>query len=480
MNKRYYSILGHGIFIVAIVFAVVWVYARVLYIDSAYQILKIINTNCFAVNDGRYSMILPEILPLLCCRLNMPLPVVLTAYSLSYVILAYILYNLTLYLFKDFKTAFVMVLTFICMRNTFMHSISETFQLMFYSMFLYALISFKPNKNKSVYKCVHYIAILLFTALCVFIHPVAVFFLFFVLVYAFLENNNKIDDKIIIASISAIILVVLKFVLPSEGGRDATFLLPLPELFSKLPDILHSGSLRFFIQHFFDFYMLPSAMFIWTSIVYIKRHKLLKSIFYMGFNFCFFLITIWIYFEMDGPIAMERSFMPLMFFMAFPFVKEVLFESNIRIQKVLFVILALFLVNSMLRIALKAEKYDSRLERMDYVLKEARSQKINKVLVSKDLSEEMGIPYNWGSGIESILYTSAKYGADSVSNLYVYQDLEELKGSSDLYSKNCIGFLPWWNYLSTKDLNPKYFHFREESFYVLSKKDSQFFLTKVE
>ena len=86
-NDRINRILGHVVFGVLLVFAVVWAYARVFYIDSAYQLFDIINTGTFSVNDGRYAMVISQLLPLLCLKLHLPLPVIAVAYSLSFVLL---------------------------------------------------------------------------------------------------------------------------------------------------------------------------------------------------------------------------------------------------------------------------------------------------------------------------------------------------------------------------------------------------------
>lgn len=465
-NDRINRILGHVVFGVLLVFAVVWAYARVFYIDSAYQLFDIINTGTFSVNDGRYAMVISQLLPLLCLKLHLPLPVIAVAYSLSFVLLAYICYLLVQYVLKDGRTALAMLCVFLCMRQTFMHCISETFQLMFFAFLLYALVACRRIRSSVFSRAAYLLSLLAVSACCVFIHPVALFFLAFILLYVWIDEGFHLRWELLFFSGISILLVALKFTMPSAGGHDATFLLPLPELLAKLPDILHFGSLKFFVEHFFDFYYFPVLCFFWTSVDYIRHRKVWKALFYIGFNLCFFFITLWIYYAGDGPIGMERSFLPLVFFTGLPFVREVLPECRPRTCRMVSIVLVLLLVHSFVRIGMKVEDYEQRLQRMDQILSEAREQGVYKVFVEKELSEALGIGYNWGAGIESLMYSSVMHGRENCGNLFVYDRLEELK-IYEFTTTDRYAFVPWWIYLKLSDINTEYFPLKESPFYLL-------------
>lgn len=465
-TDRFNRITGLAAFGVLAIFSLVWMCARVFYIDSAYQLFDLINTGTFSVNDGRFAMVVPELLPLLFLKLHLPLPAIVAAYSLSFVLLAFACYLIVQYVLKDGRTALAMVCVFLCMRQTFMHCISETFQLMFYAFLLYALLAYRGVRSTFCARAGYVLALLAATALCVFIHPVAVFFLAFILLYVWVDEGFRLRRELLAFLLMAAALLALKLGLPSEGGHDATFLLPLPELLAKLPGILHFGSLNFFVEHFFDFYYFPVLCFVWTSVFYIRRKKVWKSFFYIGFNLCFFFITVWIYFAGDGPIGMERSFLPLVFFTGLPFVREVLPECRLRTRQIACIVLAVLLAHSFVRIGMKAEAYGQRLQRMDAILCEAREQGVYKVFVEKELSEALGIGYNWGAGIESLMYSAVKHGGENCGNLFVYENLEVLQiyeyTTTDRYA-----FVPWWIYLKMSDINTEYFPLKESPFYLL-------------
>lgn len=465
-------VAGHVVFGLLIVFSIVWAYARVFYIDSAYQLFSMINTGTFSVNDGRYAMVLSQLLPLLCLKLHLPLPFIVVAYSLSFVLMAYLCYLLLLYVLKDGRTAVCMFCVFLCMRQTFMHCISETFQLMFFAFLLYGLLARSGMRKRFGPAVLYAVALLFLTACCVFIHPVAIFFLAFILLYIWVDEGFRLRREILFFLGISVLLLAVKFLLPSEGAHDASFLLPLPELLAKLPGFLHFGSLNFFVEHFFDFYYFPILCFLWTSVFYIRRKKVWKSLFYIGFNLCFFFITIWIYFAGDGPIGMERSFLPLVFFTALPFVREVMPECRPRTRRIACLLLLLLLTHSLVRIAMKAQVYEQRLQCMDRVLDEAKAQGVYKVLVEKEVSESLGIGYNWGAGIESLMYSAVRHGGEGCANLFVYDNLEELK-IYEFTTTDRFAFVPWWIYLKTSEINTEYFPLKDGPFYLLKVVDGK-------
>ena len=179
-----------------------------------------------------------------------------------------------------------------------------------------------------------------------------------------------------------------------------------------------------------------------------------------------FFITLWIYYAGDGPIGMERSFLPLVFFTGLPFVREVLPECRPRTCRMVSIVLVLLLVHSFVRIGMKAEDYEQRLQRMDQILSEAREQGVYKVFVEKELSEALGIGYNWGAGIESLMYSSVMHGRENCGNLFVYDRLEELK-IYEFTTTDRYAFVPWWIYLKLSDINTEYFPLKESPFYLL-------------
>lgn len=467
--------IGHFSFLAFLACSIWWMYARVCNMDPAYQVFEMLNTENFAISDGRYSMVVSQLLPWFAIRCHASLHTVMLIYSLSFGIMAYLLYLLTLYVLKADKVAFCMVMVFLCMRHTFMHAISETFQLMFFAMFCYALLSHKRERGTPAAGLLYYAVLFFSLAFCLFIHPVSVFFLAFIWLYTWISENFKWRRELVCSLVFLVVCYLVKPLLPKDGAHDDTFLIPISDLLRLLPDILHFGSLKFFIQHFFDFYYLPVLLFVWTCICYLKRKEGVKAAFYVLFNFIFFFITIWIYHAGDGPIGMERSFLPMLFFTGIPFVKEVLPMCNVIFRKGFVCVISLLLVVSMVRMAAKAESRQRAFRRMEMVLQEARRQNVFKIWVSEEDAKALQIPTDWSAGISSILYSTCKFGKENTMNLYVYSPDVDLTGD-ELLVKRSFAFVPWWIYRDSGDMNARYFALKEGPYCLMERnKDSLIF-----
>ncbi|MBO7466041.1 MAG: hypothetical protein J6T56_09380 [Bacteroidales bacterium] len=463
-----YCVLGHETFLAMLVFSLIWMFPRVCCMDSAYQVFDLVNSGHFTINDGRRSMVVSELLPLLFLKLHMPLPWIVAAYSASFVLMAYGCYIAVRHLLKDHGTALAMLFPFLCMNHTFLHGISETFQLMFAAALLYALLAYRRRSDSKVAAACHAAALLLVAAFCAFIHPVAILFLAFVWLYVWVDEGFRFRWETVFALAAFVLVEALKLLLPAQGSRDATFLLPLPELLSKLPDFWHFGSLRFLRDHIFSLYYMSLLLFVWTSVWYIRRKMVWKSVFYIGFNLVFLFITLWIYFAGDGPIAMERSFLPMALFTALPFVREVIPSWKPFGQEHVAVLLMALLVTSFIRIGNGAEQASERLQKMDDLLVEARQDGVRKLLVSKEDAASFGVGYSWSSGIESMLYTSAKRGASGCSNLFIYEDLSQLR-FPEIYDTDRVAFVPWWIFLNYSGICSEYFSIPESPYYFLER-----------
>lgn len=464
--------IGHGTFLAMLLLSLVWMFPRVCCMDSAYQVFDLINSGHFTINDGRRSMVVSELLPLLFLKLHLPLSWIIAAYSASFALMAYGCHIAVRHLLKDHGTALAMLFPFLCMNHTFLHGISETFQLMFAAALLYALLAYRRRSASKAAAVCHAAALLAVAAFCAFIHPVAIFFLAFVWLYVWVDERFRFRWETLFALAAFFLVEALKLLLPAQGGRDATFLLPLPELLSKLPDFWHFGSLRFLRDHIFSLYYMPLLLFVWTSVWYIRRKMVWKSVFYIGFNLGFLFITLWIYFAGDGPIAMERSFLPMALFTALPFVREVMPEWKPFWHGIAFLLLMLLLTLSFIRIDNSAKRASDRLQKMDELLVEARQEGVHKLFVSKEDAASFGVDYSWSTGIETMLYVTANRGRECCSNLFVYEDAAALQ-LPELGTTDCMAFVPWWVFLHREGLNPDYFPLPDEPFYFLQKDGNQ-------
>jgi len=462
LNRNKDLLLGHGTFFILFIFSIVFVNERVLYMDSAYQLFEMIQGRGFQQNVNRYSMYLAELLPLLAINLNLPLKVVVLFYSLSFTLLAYGFWLLTTYVLKNRTVGIVMLFTMIGMRQTFFHTISETFQLMFFAAFLYAWLHSRFAEKKEIGgKLLYYVAAVCVMALCMFIHPVALFFIAFIAGVYVLNKNYAAKQKIAILLLITGIFI-LKFLTVESGSHDTDYNMGIREFLGHCANLHKLGSTNWFLIHFIDFYWVPCLLLVLTLIQYVRKKQWLNFLFFGGFTFFFMLVTLVLYHIPDSTIGRERSFLPLMFFCVLPFMRDVFPHISVKKNKVFFIGLTCLIIGGYIKIAVAAVPYSKRLEKIEEIVVFANKENQKKLVMDKEMSHTFIPFYNWATGFESMMY-SAMIDIDSTVNFYIEEDLNAQRENDNFLNEDVYLAVPWWTFWKIKDLNPNYFKLPKQS-----------------
>ncbi len=473
-NKKY-AILGHLTFITLIIFAICLAAERVLLIDSAYQLFYDINNEDILINDKRYSMFLSQIIPWILIKLHAPLWCIIVGYSVSFVIIGYIFYILAVHVLKNEKAGLLMIFMLFCMNHTFFHCISETFQLMYFASFLFAWLYYSHN-GKVTSKITYYIVLLLISALCIFIHPIALFFVLFLLCYKFIDSKFKFDATTIAGAIVFVLLVAVKLLLTDSNSHDSSFIPTVDELKFAVSNFFSTYTFRYFVQT--NFYIYPVILLVLCSAFYIKNKAWWKLAFIVLFNLAFFAMSVIVYYKGDGPIGMERSFLPLIFFTGLPFVKDVLPSLKPKIDFVVFAALTIVAVFSFVRIGKTGMEYTARLNEIEKISVLAQQENKHKLIITK-ATAGVTMPLNiWGIAIESMMYTSM-YSQENTVTIYMEDD--DFDPSRNEYHNTDIYLcVPWWRKWNICDLNHRYFNLPEQQYYLLSYKDGKYSLCELD
>lgn len=453
LEENKYLILGHLTFFVLFIFALVFVNERILFLDSGAQVFELIRDEGFEIYAERYSMYLFQLFPVLAIKLHLPLFVVICAYSLSVPIIGYILWLITVYCLKNQRIGILILFIVLGIRHTFYHAISETFQLMFFAFFLYAWLFQATDKSSVWFKILYYFVACFFITLCVFIHPVAAFFIVFVLGMYVLDKQKTILEKVIV-SIMSLGLVLTKILLTESGSYDTRFILSAHEFLERLSNIFVLSSTRGFAESLVDFYWIPLAMFIVSLSFYLKKKKYWYFSFLLCFVLSFWLISVILYANDNGVIARERTFLPLFFFCGIPFMIEIFPLFSSKWNKIFLTGLAVFIVIGFTKVGIASLSYTKRLEKIGEISALANQEGKKKLLITRETSEQIFSSESWGLGFESIMYSSRK-GIDSAVNMFI---VDEIDYTTPEY-KNTETYLavPWWVHWDIDKLNPHYF-----------------------
>ena len=449
-----YIVLGHLTFFVLCVFSYIFAYERVLFMDSAAQVFEFIRDEGFEIYAERYSMYLFQLLPVFLVKMHAPLSVVIHSYSLSFLLIAYILWLITVYFLKNKPVGVLMLFVMIGIRQTFFHAISETFQLLFYACFLYAWLFQTRNYLASIFsKIAYYFIALLFIVLCVFIHPVAAFFVLFICGMYILDKHKTVLSKIIIAVLSVGVILVKIFSI-QEGAYETTFIVSAKEFFERLFSIFSLSSSKWYFAHLLDFYWVPLLMFIFTLVFYWKKKEFWHFAFFLCFVIGFWLVTVITYSTGGGGIAMERSFLPLFFFCGLPFMTEIFPSLSVKWDRVFFIALTILIIGGFIKIAVASNPYTERLNKIEEIALLANKEGKKKLLIEEKTIKEIFPTNSWGLGFESIMYSALK-GKDSIVNMYV---VEQFNPDAEQYKDTEVYLaVSWWTYWKIDDMNPHYF-----------------------
>lgn len=465
---RRYLFVGHAVFWVFGFLALWFAEERVLLTDSAYQLFHDINSGGMLINDNRFSMVLSQVLPWLMIRLHIPLRWLIVGYSASFVLICYACYLLVAHLLKNPVAAVLMVFVFLGVGATFFHCISETFQLMFYAPLLYALMRYDAG-DATWRQTLRWLTIVVVEALAFFIHPVAAFFVLFLIVWQIFDGKQlHIDATVIVTAVNFVLLLVIKL-LAGQSGHDESFIPTGETLKYALGHFFHLNSMGFFFSNFTGYYLFPTLLWLITLVGYARNRNWWKLAFVGLFTIGFFAMSVVVYWEGDGPIGMERSYLPLFFFVGLPFLEDEWPRMKARWQQWIFLgCFVILLVHSILRIGSETPHYVDRLQEIKKMAVYARGQGQYKIIITRSTAEA-AFPFNiWGLALESMLYT-ARDGADQTVTIYMEEDDFD-RTDADLYQNPDVYVsVNWWKKWSVHDLNPYYFQLPAQGYMELKK-----------
>lgn len=440
---------GHLGFLLLIAMSIVLAPERVLFVDSAAQLFEMIQRGSFVIYDHRYTMAVTQLLPLAGIKLGLPLYLLVVLYSVAAPLLAYLVFLLLAYRVKDIPLALFLLLPLLCIRHTFFHAISESFSLMVYATLLLALL-----RHRGGNRWLHSLGVLLTTIACVFMHPIGLFFVVFLLGYHFVDSHCKPTVAFLVGIATLAVAAVVKMSLPS--GHDADY---MPSLHDVLFYLSHPSELKV-VGHLFermlDFYLYPLALYIVALVWHIRGRQWVRMAFCLAFNVGFFLMTAIVYRTDASFICVERAWLPLIFFAGVPVVCEIVPAQKQPVQRWALLLFMLALLLDFGKIADTSRHYHQRLERLQSVLDASRQAGQYKLVTDLASAKEQFDVQSWATAFETLILSSMHDSRNSAT-LYLEEEEPFMADNPDYAVEDAFLAVPWnrlWNYST---LNPRYF-----------------------
>lgn len=442
-------LIGHLGFLILIALSVVLAQERVLFVDSAAQLFEMIQRGTFVIYDHRYTMAVTQLLPLLGIKLGLPLPVLVVLYSAAAPLLGYLAFLLLAYKVKDVPLALLLLLPMFCLCHTFFHAISETFSLMIYATLLLALLRHSPHS------ILHTSLLVLAVLACVFMHPIGLFFVVFLLGFRLVEVGGRKPELhgILVAAATLVVAAAVKVCLPS--GHDAGY---IPYWADVVGCLRHPGEIpvvRCLLHGTASLYLVPLILYAVGLMCHIRHRQWLRLAWGVVFNVGFILLTAIVYRTDTSPVCVERAWLPLIFFAGVPVVSgewKMNNEKCIVWSGILFILLLL----SYGRIAHISHSYRARLDDLQKMVDRGRSEGHCKLVTpAADFSERWEVQ-SWATAFETLILSSLS-GPDNSATLYLEEEEPFREDNPDYDVTDAYLAVPWnrlWNYST---LDPRYF-----------------------
>ncbi|HEY5123925.1 MAG TPA: hypothetical protein VIK14_09340, partial [Ignavibacteria bacterium] len=414
-----YLWIGHLAFITLFVLASVFCLERVIFIDSSGFAFRLIYDKHLQFTVPRYASTLPQVLPLVAVWLHLPLKIILFIFSVSYIVLYYLIFLLTAYLLKQPKLALVMpFVLLIGVQYSFFWCVSEISQANIYAIFFLAFLYYSQNfKPVLANRALKYIGAVIIMFLSYFSHPAGFFSLTFVLVYYYI--GQKLWRDAFVYTLIALLLIAMVAVVFvwSPNGYDSERYSELFAFYGKLKHILKSYPLIFIFSHLPTIYLFSLIIFILTIVYYIKKKKIIELLFYSVYTMVFLLIVLLTFDGISWDFMTEKNLAPFSVLVLIPFFHELFFQKiKFRYVKPIFLLVIIIYSSSLIVIASR-----DNLNRLNYI--KHLTDMTKKFPEKKFIIQESDLDFKtllmgWALGTESLLLTSLE-SPDSSTTIYM-------------------------------------------------------------
>ena len=461
-----FRLLGHLSFVILLFASVYFYKERIFFADSAFQFFKIINFGKINVEAFRYGAILPELPVLFAMKLGIGLKLLTIIYSVSFVALYYMVFLLSIKVFKNTSAAIsIVVILILCISQSFFHPVTETHQSLVFSVLLFAILQYSSFRYTLVQILFAFFVILL----SFFAHPVALYTLIFVIGYSAIDQKQLKSAKPYILLLLVVALAVVKVILTDENSYEGKFFSELfksPAIILGLPD---ANSTKFLLGRIFGLYFWVMIFELILIIYLIVKKEYLKLLWQLGISGFFLIITLLTYNQGDSEMMMERAFMPLALFVSVPVLTEILRNSRqYRFIKIMFLTVVILLSTN--RIFVQGKAFRERIRFNQELL--AKTEKLPNrkfIIESSELQKHYTIYWSYSfetlmlSSITANIPTQTIFPANDPSLLFKYTE--------DGNANNVFLGADFWLEWGIGDLNNKYFNLSEELPYKIVKID---------
>ncbi len=459
-----YDILEHLCFFVLIFLSFHFALERIIISDAAYYTFNIINNNFFTAH-GRYTAVIPQILPFLFIYFKFEIKTIIFIYSLSFYILFYSIYLISNYFYKNKIVNWTIIMFLVIgIAHNFFAAVTELRQGIIYSILIFANLYY-VRKNTIPQNIIFYLTSFLIILLSYFSHPTTLFTLVFIIVFYMIDKKEFKNYKIYILLIFIFILYSHKYFSINNSSYEGEKLNQMDNFFNLIFNIKNFYSFKFAKARVYGIYLIPISIFIFTSLFYIIKKKFLKFAFYTFSTIFFFLIIVIIFNKGDAIMSMEKVFMPINIFIIIPFFKDIFFHYK-KYKFLKFSFLIIIFLFSIRTIIMTGKFYKKRIYYLDEFFSDLGKYNNQKFLINQKRLKGKYIIGSFAFAQTSLLYTSLK-NKNKQKTVYLTTKINKFKEKVNLKDKKLFLNANFHLKRKTNFLNRNYFNLKDEEYFIL-------------
>jgi len=460
--NRYLIIIGHFSFLVLLFLSIYYYKERVVFIDTVFQFFKIVNFEKINIEADRYSALLTQIPLLLGVKAHLSLRSLMLVYSMSFIVVYYIVFILCVHTFKNIPAGLTIVFVFLlCIKQSFYHSSTETHQGLVYTALLSSILFYPFKEN---YRLLRYSLICIAVVLCFFSHPVTLFTVLFVAGYYLIDKSKWRDTGAYLSIGIVTLLSVLKLFLVKNGSYEGNIFADAFNIIHSYTNLPNFYSTLFFRHRLWGLYFWLWFFFVLTIGILILQKEYFKSGFVITSTMLFLIITLVTYNKGDSGVMMERAFMPLTIFVIIPFIQGVALKARNLFAPIIFCLIIVSLFTGLRRLNREGQRLKANFKYVERIIEKTNDFTERKFLLKK--SEEINSHcFLWTFPFTSIVVSSMD-GKSHTMTIFLYDDLN--KWDKYLHEKPDI-FLgaDFWLEWKSNELNHHYFNLADEPYQIL-------------
>lgn len=427
-----------------------------LFADASYIVFNIINYKRAAIQEYRYGSFITQMVPLIGCKLHLPLKVILLGYAISFNLFYVAIVSLLIYLCRQYGLAILMALYyFLFISDSYFWPVNEIHQAVAWMFLFFGSTLYLGRKQSHPAWLLSIFISLAF--LTVFTHFVVIIPLFFLWIYFWMGNEKWPFSKrvSIVLSIVLVAIVVIKFLFVGQHSYDSKHLDGILKI--SLQDIIDSFGAPVVTAFFYRCitnYWITMLVFVLGVISLIKVKEKKQLVWTLVSIVGYISIIGLTYSDFDSSIALfhiESEWACLAILVAAPFVFN--FLPGIKPTNAILALTTVFIVR-VVYICMAIPVFSERINFQEHILAKMREKGITHLAIYKDEKVMPKLALDWSFTYESLMLSGMS--GDDPKRTFCFIGKNDAKTINDI---STVGsFYNVWNTLSYKDLNRQYFN----------------------